>query len=410
MANEPNTTRGEAMLALRTARMAGSPPILRGGFRPFFFFGAAWGVVALVLWLCALLAGLELPTAIDALSWHRHEMLFGFVGAIVAGFLLTAIPNWTGRLPIAGVPLASLVGLWLAARLAVLWSGSLGLAMAAALDVGFYAVMAAVGAREILAAKNRNLPLVAMILLFGAADAVDYASMSGLLADGEAGFRAGIALVTVMISVIGGRIIPSFTRNWLAKHGQDRGLPGQPNRFDIGVIVATALALLAWVLAPDWSPTGIALTLAALLQLSRLARWGGWRTRSDPLVLILHVGYLWVPAGLALLGWSILDAAVPRTAAIHALTAGAMATMILAVMTRATLGHTGRELRAGSATILAYALVTLGAVVRVAAPLGIIDYRVGLEAAGALWAGAFAVFLVAYGPILFGGRPDAKPG
>ena len=407
---DTTTTRGEAMLALRKARMAASPPILRGGFRPFFFFGAAWGVAALALWLCALLAGLELPAAIDALSWHRHEMLFGFVGAIVAGFLLTAIPNWTGRLPIAGAPLASLVGLWLAARLAVLWSGSLGLAMAAALDVGFYAVMAAVGAREILAAKNRNMPLVAMILLFGTADAVDYASMSGLLADGEAGFRAGIALVTVMISVIGGRIVPSFTRNWLVKHGHDRGLPGQPNRFDVGVIVATVLALLGWVLAPGAILTGAALALVGVLQLARLARWSGWRTFSDPLVLVLHLGYLWVPTGLGLLGWSILDPAVPRTAAIHALTAGAMATMILAVMTRATLGHTGRELRAGPATILAYALVTLGAILRVVAPLGALDYRVGMEAAGVLWAGAFVVFLVVYGPILFGARPDAKPG
>jgi uncharacterized protein involved in response to NO len=405
-----NSTRGERMLALRKARMAASPPILRGGFRPFFFLGAAWAVVALALWLGALLAGLELPSALDAFAWHRHEMLFGFVGAMVAGFLLTAIPNWTGRLPIAGWPLAALAGLWLAARLAVLWSDALGLAVAAALDVGFYAVMAFVGAREILAAKNRNLPLVAMVLLFGTANAVDYASMSGLLADGEAGFRAGIALVTVMISVIGGRIVPSFTRNWLVKQGRDRGLPGQPGRFDIAVIGVTALALLAWVLFPAARATGIGLAAAAVLQLARLARWSGWRTLSDPLVSVLHLGYLWVPLGLALLGWSILGTAVPRTAAIHALTAGAMATMILAVMTRATLGHTGRELRAGPATILAYALVTLGAVLRVVAPLGAIDYRLGMEAAGLLWAGAFVVFLLAYGPILFGGRPDAKPG
>ena len=403
---DPTMTRGETMLALRKARMAASPPILRGGFRPFFFFGAAWGVVALVLWLCALLAGLELPTAIDPLSWHRHEMLFGFVGAIVAGFLLTAIPNWTGRLPIAGFPLAALVALWLAARVAVLCSGALGLAVAAVLDVGFYAVMAAVGAREILAAKNRNMPLVAMVLLFGTADAVDYASMSGLLTDSEAGFRAGIALVTVMISVIGGRIIPSFTRNWLVKKGHDRGLPGQPDRFDIGVILATALALLAWIVVPASTLTGAALAVTGLLQLVRLGRWSGWRTISDPFVLILHLGYLWVPAGLALLGWSILDGAVPRTSAIHALTAGAMATMILAVMTRATLGHTGRELRASGATVIAYVLVTLGAILRVAVPFSRIDYRDGLEVSGALWAGAFVVFLIVYGPILLRPRLD----
>ncbi len=403
-------TRGERMLELRKARMAASPPILRGGFRPFFLVGALWAVIALALWLFALLGGLELPSAFDPLAWHRHEMLFGFVGAMVAGFLLTAIPNWTGRLPIAGWPLATLVGLWLAGRLAVLFSGALGLGAAALLDVGFYAVMAFVGAREILAAKNRNLPLVAMILLFGAADATDFAAVSGLLADGEAGFRAGIALVTVMISVIGGRIIPSFTRNWLAKHGHEQGLPGQPNRFDLAVIVFTALALLGWVLAPGAPLTGGVLVAAGALQLVRLARWRGWRTLSDQLVLVLHVGYLWVPVGLALLGWSVLDPALPRTAAVHALTAGAMATMILAVTTRATLGHTGRELRAGALTVGAYWLVTLGALLRLAASLGWIGYQAGLEFAGALWAGAFVLFLVAYGPILFAGRLDAKPG
>jgi uncharacterized protein involved in response to NO len=392
------------MLALRKARMAASPPILRGGFRPFFFLGAAWAVVALALWLCALLAGLELPIAFDALAWHRHEMLFGFVGAMVAGFLLTAIPNWTGRLPIAGPPLAALVALWLVARLAVLGSGTLGLAVAAALDVGFYAVLAVVGAREILAAKNRNLPLVAMVLLFATADGIDYAGLSGALPDGEAGFRAGIALVTVMISVIGGRIIPSFTRNWLTKKGFKERLPGQPGRFDFLTIVITALALLGWVLWPSSMPTGIALLAAGFLQLARLARWTGWRTVSDPLVLILHVGYLWVPAGLALLGWSIVGTAVPRTAAIHALTAGAMATMILAVMTRATLGHTGHALRASPATVGAYLLVTLGALLRVLAALGLIDFQAGLEAAGALWAGAFVLFLIVYSPILFMSR------
>jgi uncharacterized protein involved in response to NO len=369
-----------------------------------------WAVVALVLWLCAHFQGFRLPIAFDALSWHRHEMLFGFVGAMVAGFLLTAIPNWTGRLPIAGPPLAWLVALWLAARLVVLWSGTLGFGLAAALDVGFYAIMAAVGAREILAAKNRNLPLVAMVLLFGAADAVDYVSAAGWIADPEAGFRAGVALVTLMISVVGGRIIPSFTRNWLVKHGRKEGLPGQPGGLDLVVIAATALALLAWVLAPNAALTGMALALSGLLQLVRLVRWSGWQTLRDPLVLVLHLGYLWVPVGLALLGVSILETVVPRTAAVHALTAGAMGTMILAVTTRATLGHTGRELRASGLTVAAYALVTIGALLRVSSPFGWFDYRVGVELAGFTWGGAFLVFLAAYAPILLAPRLDKPSG
>src|SRR5690606_14832569 len=160
------TTRGERMLALRKARMAAAPPFLRGGFRPFFFGGPLWAVIALVLWLMAFLSGMDLPSAFDALAWHRHEMLFGFVGAVIAGFLLTAIPNWTGRLPIAGSPLLALFGLWLAGRIALLVSGMTGLLLAALLDVGFYIAFALIAGREVIAAKNRNVPVVGMVLLF----------------------------------------------------------------------------------------------------------------------------------------------------------------------------------------------------------------------------------------------------
>lgn len=405
MANgQETTTRGQQMLALRKARMAAAPPILRGGFRPFFFTGPVWAIVALLLWLASFIGGLTLPTAFDGLSWHRHEMLFGFVGAIIAGFLLTAIPNWTGRLPIAGMPLLALFGLWLAGRVALLCSGLWGLLPAAVLDVGFYVAFALIAGREVVAAKNRNLPVVGMVLLFGIANAVDYAAVAGLIADGEVGFRAGIALVVLIIAVIGGRIVPSFTRNWMAKQGWKEGLPTQPGRFDQAVLTVTALALLMWVLVPTAVLTGIVLLAAGALQLARLAQWRGWRTVSDPIVVVLHVGYLWVPIGLLLLGWSILDFGIPRTSAIHALTAGAMATMILAVMTRATLGHTGRELKAGPLTVAAYVLITLGALLRVIAPLGVVGYRAGMEAAGVLWAGAFVLFLLAYGPMLFRGR------
>jgi len=399
-------TRGAQMLALRKARMAAAPPFFRGGFRPFFFGGPLWAVVALAVWLFAFLGGGALPSAFDALAWHRHEMLFGFVGAVIAGFLLTAIPNWTGRLPIAGPPLAALFALWLAGRIALFWSGETGLGLAAVLDVGFYAAFALLAGREVVAAKNRNLPVVGMVLLLGGANAADYAAAAGLIADGEAGFRAGIALVVMIISLIGGRIVPSFTRNWMAKQGWSAGLPMQPGRFDQVVLALTGLSLLAWILAPGARVTGAALFAAGALQLVRLARWRGWRTLGDPIVLVLHVGYLWVPVGLLLLGWSVLDVAVPRTAAIHALTAGAMASMILAVMTRATLGHTGRALKAGPATTAAYACVTLGALLRVAASLGLVDHRVGIEAAGTLWAGAFILFLLAYGPMLFRPRLD----
>ncbi|HEY5711768.1 MAG TPA: NnrS family protein [Allosphingosinicella sp.] len=394
-------TRGERMLALRRARIAASPPFLRGGFRPFFFLGAAWAAVALTLWMVALNDGIQPPSAFDALTWHRHEMLFGFVGAIVAGFLLTAIPNWTGRLPIAGWPLAALAALWASARLAVLFSASAGIAVAAILDVGFFFVLAALAGREVLAAKNRNLPVVVMVLLIGVADALDHAGAAALLPDADIGIRAVIAIVVMMISLIGGRLVPSFTRNWLMKQGLKQNLPGQPTRFDLTVLAASATALLAWTAAPDWPWTGWLLIGAGCAQALRLARWGGMRSVREPIVLILHVGYSWVPIGLLLLGGSILSPSIPRSAAIHALTGGAMATMILAVMTRAILGHTGRELKAGAGTVVLYALVTLGALLRVGTPLGLLQPAIGMMIAAIAWAGAFLLFLAVYGPILF---------
>ena len=403
-------TRGEEMLALRKARMAAAPPILRGGFRPFFLLGALWAALALVVWIVSLFGGFAFPSSFDALSWHRHEMLFGFVGAVVAGFLLTAIPNWTGRLPIAGPPLAALAGLWIAARVALYWSSAFGLLTAAVFDVGFYVVFAFVAGREVVAAKNRNLPMVVLVLLFAVANAIDYTAVAGLIADTDLGIRAGIALVVMMISLIGGRIVPSFTRNWMTKKGWTEGLPGQPSKYDQATLAATGLALLGWIVAQGSAVTGVLLALAALLQVGRLARWRGWRTVIDPFVLVLHVGYLWIPIGLALLSASVLGTAIPRTAAIHALTAGAMATMILAVMTRASLGHTGRELRANLATSAIYLLITLAAVVRVAAPLGWVGYRMGIEAAGGLWIAAFLLFVAAYAPMLFRARPGKEPG
>jgi uncharacterized protein involved in response to NO len=393
-------TRGEQMLALRRRRMAASHPFLRGGFRPFFFSGPAWAVIALALWIGALTGLFTLPTAIEPLFWHRHEMLYGFVGAVIGGFLLTAIPNWTGRLPIAGGPLAALFGLWIAARLALLFSGVTGIWLAAILDPGFFLVLGLLAAREVLEANNRNVPVVGMVLLFGTADAVDYLAITGVLPNPDIGWQLGLSIVVLLISLIGGRIIPSFTRNWMAKHGIRQGLPSQPGKFDLLVIAATALGLVAWLTGPSGAPIGVLLVAAGLLQAVRWVRWKGYRTLADPMVVVLHVGYVWIPIGLVLLGCSLMGM-VPRSAAIHALTAGAMATMILAVMTRASLGHTARELKAGPATVLLYALVTIGALLRVAASLKLIDYNFGIEVAGLAWGGAFLLFVIAYAPVLW---------
>lgn len=395
-----NVTRGEQMLALRKRRMGAAHPFLRGGFRPFFFGAATWGVIAIALWLCVLAGEISLPTRFEPTAWHRHEMLFGFVGAAVSGFLLTAIPNWTGRLPIAGKPLLSLFGLWAVARLAVLFSAAIGLWPAAFLDVGLYVALALLAAREVIASKNRNVPVVGLVLLFGVADAADYAGAAGLIS-ADLGWRGAISLVIIMISMIGGRIIPSFTRNWMVKNKVSGALPTQPQSLDLLVIASTAVALVFWLAFPDQPLTGAMLILAATAQALRLSRWGGLRTFADPLVLVLHLGYVWVPIGLLLLGLSVAGADIPRSAGVHSLTAGAMTTMILAVMTRASLGHTARELKASSLTTAAYVSVTIGAVVRVTASSGVGPYPTMLAVAGIFWGAALLLFLIVYRPVLW---------
>ena len=391
-------------LELRRRRMEQAPPVLRGGFRPFFLGAGVWAVITIAIWLWAFSVGVPQIGALDPLAWHRHEMLFGFVGAAIAGFALTAVPNWTGRLPIAGAPLAALALWWLLARALPFAAPELPLALLALVDGGFYLALAALILREIVLAKNRNLPVVLAIALFGLADLLDYAGSAGLIGY-DIGHRAGIALAVTLVSLIGGRIVPSFTRNWMQREGLTGSLPSQPTRFDIAVVLATALALGAWMLAGTVPPVGVALVFAGSIQLVRLARWRGWRTLASPIVLVLHLGYVWIPLGLLLLGIAALGAPIPASAGVHALGVGALAGMILAVMTRATLGHTGRALHAGPATRASYLALHLAVLARVAASLVPVHYQSLLHIAGGLWVAAFALFVLAYAPVMLHSRP-----
>lgn len=394
------TLSGQELLDIRRRRMAASPPILRGAFRPFFLGAAIWAVIAILLWIFALSGDIALPRGLESLAWHRHEMVFGFAGAAVAGFLLTAIPNWTGRPPIAGWPLASLIGLWAAGRLSVLTAPVPLMPVAAVLDVSLYVALAAIAVSEVVASRNRNLPVSLLVLLFGAADALDYLCIAGRFEDNLVGVRGGLSILVVMISVVGGRIIPAFTRNWMAKRGISAGLPSQPGGYDLATIAISAAALVLWILVPAAKVTGAVLVTSAVLQTGRLARWRGLTTLKNPLLLILHIGYAWLAVGLMLLGLSICWADVPQTAAIHAVAVGAVGTLILGVTTRASLGHTGRALRAALPTIGSYVLISLASLARVATAFGYIDYLPGLYLSAALWVGAFLLFLVVYGPIL----------
>jgi uncharacterized protein involved in response to NO len=375
------------------------PALLRQGFRPFFLGAGLWALAAMTLWVAALQGYVALPTAFGPVAWHVHEMLFGFVVAAIAGFLLTAIPNWTGRMPLQGLPLALLVVVWLAGRLAVFGSEAIGAGTAAVLDLAFLALLLGVVLREILAGRNwRNLPMPVALAGLLAANALTHADAVGIAATGPLGQRLGIGIVILLISLVGGRIIPSFTLNWLKNRGEAR-LParfGAPDRVALGLLAA---ALAAWVVAPESRVAGAAMIGAGLAALS-LARWCGHLTLVEPLVWSLHLGYVWVPIGLLLTGLSVLVPDMPQIAGLHALTAGAMGGMTLAVMTRATLGHTGRPLIADRWTAAAYLLVAAAAALRVAAPFSADGYLALLWAAGLAWCAAFGLFAVRFGRLL----------
>jgi uncharacterized protein involved in response to NO len=382
-------------------RVASMPPILQYGFRPFFFLAALYAGVAIPVWLWLYFSGEALPGPFHGLHWHAHEMLFGYLGAVIAGFILTAIPNWTGRLPLSGRPLAMLVALWLAGRLACAFLSDPVAVVAA--DLAFPAVLAFAVWREVAAGRSwKNAPVALMITLFGLANASDHAANLGLLPH-DVGHRLALAVAAMMIALIGGRIVPSFTRNWLVKNGE-RALPAAFGGLDKAALAATALAALLWIINLDTTMTGAALLVAGALLMSRLARWRGHRTFREPILLVLLAGYAWLAVALTLLGASDLTTVVPPSAALHALTAGAIGTMTLAVMTRASLGHTGREITADRTIVAIYLAVTLGAALRVAAPFADSWYEHVLACGGALWSAAFLLFAVRYARVLFGTR------
>lgn len=400
----------EARVAVPRIKAHGGPAILAYGFRPFFLAAGLWAALALALWLAAFEGAPVLASAFDPLTWHAHEMIFGFVGAAITGFLLTAIPNWTGRMPLQGIPLLGLIALWLAGRLTVATSAVIGAWPAAIVDVALFAALLAVVLREVIAGKNwRNLPMALAVATFLAANALMHAEAIGLASTARLGWRLGIAVAVMLVVLIGGRIIPSFTRNWLAKRGA-KVLPAPFRGIDRAAMIATLVALAAWTAAPEALPTAALAAIAAIMNLVRLARWQGHATWAEPLVFILHIGYAWVWIGFALIAASGASAAVPPIAAIHALSAGALATMIMAVMTRATRGHTGRELHADGATGALYVLVSAAAVLRVAASLFPALYHPLVMSAGLAWFAAFAGFVIVYGPMLARPRPDGKPG
>jgi uncharacterized protein involved in response to NO len=380
------------------------PALFSFGFRPFFLFGALWVALAMLLWLPALSGAISLPTRFDPVSWHAHEFLFGYLGAVLAGFLLTAVPNWTGRLPMVGWSLAVLFALWVAGRVAVLISGHLPAAVAPVIDLSFPLVLGCLILREIVAGRNwRNLVVLGLLAVFSLANGIFHVeALTGAYAAQGIGLRLGLATGIMMIAVIGGRIIPSFTRNWLAK-ANDPARPAPPmQRFDKLVLLGSIAILTLWVIRPLEVQTGVALILFGGLHLVRQARWTPLHTLQEPLLWVLHAAYLFIPLGALALGLDQIMGNPDTAGAQHVWMAGAIGAMTLAVMTRASLGHTGQTLTGNRATLAIY-LCLFGSVL--ARYLGTVHPSM-THLSGALWLAAFAGFALAYGPLLLRRKPE----
>jgi uncharacterized protein involved in response to NO len=380
-------------------RAYAGPAVFSYGFRPFFLFGAVWAAIAVALWLPILSGHLSLPSTLAPIEWHTHELIFGYVPAIVAGFLLTAVPNWTGRLPIVGTRLALLFVVWCAGRMAIFFSQLLGAWPAAAVDMAFLAFLGGVIAREIIASGNTsNLKVLAGVTLLLIGNGWFHLEANEGLGSGH-GTRLGIGATILLIMLIGGRISPSFTHNWLARRHTGR-LPAPFDRFDALVMIVSGTALAGWVGAPHATTTAILALSAGLLNGARLARWSGERTVAEPLVLILHVAYAFVPIGFFLLALGIVrpDIVAP-TGALHGWTAGAIGNMTLAVMTRASLGHTGQPLTATCQIEFIYFAAIAAVLARIAAAFDLVREPM-LHLSATAWVAAFGGFVVVFGPLL----------
>lgn len=385
------------------------PVILSFGFRPFFFGAALWAALAMGLWILMLTGHVTVPTAFDPVSWHVHEVLYGYLGAVLAGFLLTAVPSWTDRPKILGWPLVGLFALWFAGRVAIVGSAGLEPSLVAGIDLMFLVILCTLVARDVIAGRNwRNLIVVALLGVFILSNGLFHwsAAQGGDAAHGV-GTRLGIAASIMLIAVIGGRVVPAFTRNWLVKRDSTR-LPTPPmQRFDKICLLAFLAALAVWVPAPDTLLAGLLMLIAGSMHLVRLARWSGRQTGAEALVWVLHAAYLFVPLGALALALAIVaPQALSPTTALHLWMAGAIGVMTLAVMTRAALGHSGRELTAGRGTQAIYIGVILSVVLRIAAGQ-LPTWAIALYGLSALsWIAAFAGFALLYAPMMF--RPRVE--
>lgn len=381
------------------------PALFSLGFRPFFLAAVLFGVGVVPVWWLVWRGTMQIGGPFAPTDWHVHEMIFGYAAAVIAGFLFTAVPNWTGRMPARGWPLVLLVGLWIIGRFAVAGLPPLAPLTVAVLDSAFLFAIAVMIAVEIVAGRNwRNLMVVVPVtLLFGAN--VLFHAEAVLLGSADVSRRLGLAVVIFLVTLIGGRIVPSFTRNWLVRRGETR-MPAAFGKYDRVSIVIGGLALTSWSVFPENLISGLLLAAAGVLHLVRLTRWRGAATWRSPLLLMLHAAYAFVPIGLLAAAAGVLDV-MGTAAGMHLLGIGAVGGMTVAVMIRATQGHTGRDLTAGPALTLAFILIVSAALVRAVLPEATVGGLDGIALAALFWTLGYGIVAVRLLPWLV--RPKAAP-
>ncbi|WP_028672594.1 NnrS family protein [Saccharospirillum impatiens] len=377
-------------------------------FRPFFLATALYAILAVLFWVAYLFGGWSLPIGWSPMHWHSHEMLYGWVPAAIAGFLLTAMTNWTGARPLSGAGLLALLMLWVAGRVMFLTASLWPAWLVALVDLSFLAVLTIYVAVVLIDHKNyRNLMLAGVLALLLTGNAVMHLGFNaGSIALLKSGEQLGLGLITLMMAIIAGRIIPAFTGNWLRLSGKTNSVrrPVWLDRLAIGSI---ALLIPLSLLPVGSRATGLVALLAGLTNGLRLVQWQGWRTLGEPLLWILHLAYAWLALSLVFRGltdWSLLSATHFWQ---HSLGLGAMATLILGVMTRVALGHTGRPLKLPRGAVWVYWLITLATLLRLAASAQWLDYRWAVNLSALAWILAFGLFLACYTRILTSPRTDA---
>lgn len=387
------------------------PRLFAYGFRTFFFAAGSSALLLVPIWAARFSFHWPLGTDWPPASWHGHEMLFGFVCAAIAGFLLTAVPSWTGRKGFGGAPLMLMSAVWLLGRLAAGSSASWPFAVVAAADLAFLPVLAAFLAPPLIRENNRNTPLLLVLLILWLCNAAFHLGLfRGDVLLARQALLVGIDVVLILVTVIGGRLLPSITTSSLRQRGTKQVVRAARGTTAITVALMIAVAAVD-LMRPGSIIAGWVALAAAIAQGARLAAWQGFRSLQDPLVWILHLAYAWLPLGLVLKALALLTDLAVAAHWLHALTIGVIATMILGVMTRVALGHTGRPLRAHPLTTTAYGLLAAAALARVfGAQLPWTGYPALIVLSAALWTAAFGLFLGIYGPILLAPRADGKRG